>query len=82
MDLKNFLINIIENKHYKKDIYIKNNVYKFVEFYLLKLMNLSKSQSKIYLLYENFIKKIHYLKKFNLDDESLFIEFKKKVLNG
>ena len=81
LDLKNFLINIIDNKHYQKNVYIKNNIYKFVEFYLLKLMNLNKSHKKISLLYENFVKKIHYLKKFNLDDESLFIELKTKVLN-
>jgi len=33
-------------------------------------------------MYENFIKKIYNLKKFNLDEESLFIELKTKVLNG
>ena len=81
-DLKNLLLNIIENKHYKKDIYIKNNVYKFIEFYFLKLINLNNSHKKIFLLYENFIKKIFYLKKFNLDEETFFIEFKNKVLNG
>ena len=80
-DLKNLLLNIIENKHYKKDIYIKNNVYKFIEFYFLKLINLNNSHKKIFLLYENFIKKIFYLKKFNLDEETFFIEFKNKILN-
>ena len=80
-DLKNLLLNIIENKHYKKDIYMKNNVYKFIEFYFLKLINLNNSHKKIFLLYENFIKKIFYLKKFNLDEETFFIEFKNKILN-
>ena len=82
LDLKNFLINVIENKHYKKDIFIKNNIYKFIEFYFLKLISLNKHQKKISLLYENFIKKIYYLKKFNLDEEAFFIEFKTKILNG
>ena len=82
LDLKNFLINIIENKLYKKDAFIKNNIYKFIEFYFLKLISLNKSQKKIHLLYENFIKKIFYLKKFNLDEEAFFIEFKTKILNG
>ena len=82
LDLKFFLINIIENKLYKKDTFIKNNIYKFIEFYFLKLISLNKSQRQIHLLYENFIKKIFYLKKFNLDEEAFFIEFKTKILNG
>jgi len=82
LDLKNFLINIIENKLYRKDTFIKNNIYKFIEFYFLKLISLNKSQKQIHLLYENFIKKIFYLKKFNLDEEAFFIEFKTKILNG
>jgi len=32
-------------------------------------------------LYENHIKKNFHLKKFNLDEESFFIELKSKVLN-
>tara|TARA_B100000029_G_scaffold371950_1_gene366025 strand:- start:824 stop:1438 length:615 start_codon:yes stop_codon:yes gene_type:complete len=82
LDLKNFLINIIENKHYKKNIFIKNNVYKFIDFYFLKLINLNKSNREISFFYEKFIKKIYFLKKFNLDEESFFIEFKTKILNG
>jgi len=81
MSLKNFLINLIDEKHYKKDIFIKNNIYKYVEFYLLNLMKFKNSKNKIRFLYKNFINKIHDLKKFNLDDESFFIEFKAKVLD-
>ena len=81
-DLKSFLINVIGEKYYKKDSYIKDNIYKYIEFYFLKLINLNKSQNQIYLLYENFIKKIYYLKKFNLDEEAFFIELKTKILNG
>ncbi len=77
-----FLISLIENKYYKKDIFIKDSIYKYVEFYLLKLINLNRSNKKIINLYENFIKKIHFIKKFNLDDESFFIELRSKVLNG
>jgi len=82
LNLNFFLINIIENKHYQKDTFIKNNIYKFIEFYFLKLILLDKSKKQIPLLYENFIKKIFYLKKFNLDEEAFFIEFKTKILNG
>ena len=33
-------------------------------------------------LYNIFIKKINNTEKFNLDEESLFMEFESKVLNG
>jgi len=82
LNLKKFLLTVIENKYYKKDNFIKNNIYKFVEFYFSKLMNLNKSHKQIPFLYESFIKKIFYLKKFNLDEEAFFIEFKTKILNG
>ena len=81
IDLKNFLINLIDEKHYKKDVFIKNNIYKYVEFYLLNLMKFKTSRNKITSLYKNFINKIHDLKKFNLDEESFFIEFKAKILD-
>ncbi len=81
ISLKNFLINLIDEKHYKKDGFIKNNIYKYVEFYLLNLMKFKTSRNKISSLYKNFINRIHDLKKFNLDEESFFIEFKTKVLD-
>ena len=81
ISLKKFLINLIDEKHYKKDVFIKNNIYKYVEFYLLNLMKFKTSRNKISSLYKNFINKIHDLKKFNLDEESFFIEFKAKVLD-
>jgi DNA polymerase-3 subunit delta' len=81
ISLKKFLINLIDEKHYKKDGFIKNNIYKYVEFYLLNLMKFKTSRNKISYLYKNFINKIYDLKKFNLDEESFFIEFKAKVLD-
>ncbi len=82
LNLRDFLNNIIDNKAYKKDIYIKDNVNKFIELYLLKLFKSKKPNKKISYIYENFIKKNFHLKKFNLDEESFFIEFKAKILNG
>ena len=81
ISLEDFLINLINEKYYKKDSYIKNNIYKFIEFYLLRLTILNKSKNEMKSLYTNFINKIYYLKKFNLDEESFFIEFKSKVFN-
>jgi len=81
LNLKDFLINLIDEKYYKKNIYIKKNIYKYIEYYLLKLMHLKKSKKKINSLYKNFINKIYNLQKFNLDEESFFIEFNKIIFN-
>ena len=81
LNLKDFLINLIDEKYYKKNIYIKKNIYKYIEYYLLKLMYLKKSKNKINSLYRNFINKIYNLHKFNLDEESFFIEFNKIIFN-
>ena len=81
LNLKDFLINLIDEKYYKKNIYIKKNIYKYIEYYLLKLMYLNKSKKKINSLYGNFINKIYNLHKFNLDEESFFIEFNKIIFN-
>ena len=81
LNLKDFLINLIDEKYYKKNIYIKKNIYKYIEYYLLKLMYLKKSKKNVNSLYRNFINKIYNLQKFNLDEESFFIEFNKIIFN-
>ena len=82
INLDFFLKYLIENNFYKKDLFIKNNIYRYIELYLFKLFNYDKSRMRINNLYKDFIKKIHNMKKYNLDEESFFIEFKDKVLNG
>ena len=81
ISLKSFLIDIIEKKYYKNNFYIKNYVFRYIDLYFLNLMNCSKSKKKISFFYENFAKKFFYLKKFNLDEESFFLDFKTKILN-
>ena len=80
MDLNIFLKTLIDNNHYKKDSRIKIFIYDLVEFYFTKL-NRSISNN-IYEKYNYFLQRIINTKKFNLDEESLFIEFKDKILNG
>ena len=79
-NLKSFLQVIIKDNHYKKDNLIKYFIFDFIELYFSKI-NLSFS-SKINDRYNYFLKRISDTKKFNLDEESLFIEFEEKVLNG
>ena len=77
-NLKEFLEFVITNNFYKKDHTLRDLIYNFVEYYFTKI-NLS---SDIYNKYIYFIKKISDTKKFNLDEETLFIEFREEVLNG
>jgi len=81
-NLNNFLKILINENYYKKDPFINLYIYNYIELYFLKIFNKPNYKDKIYLLYSMFIKKINHTKKFNLDVESLFMEFKSKILNG
>tara|TARA_A100001015_G_scaffold295054_1_gene373554 strand:- start:1786 stop:2721 length:936 start_codon:yes stop_codon:yes gene_type:complete len=79
-NLKEFLKLFIKDKHYKKDSLYKYLIFDYIEFYFRKIdldMN-----SKILEKYDYFLKRINDTKKFNLDYESLFIEFDEEILNG
>ena len=80
--LKKFLLFLIEENYYKKNNFVKLNIFDYIELYFLKIFNQSSNKSKISSFYTKFIHKINYANKFNLDYESLFMEFKSKVLNG
>tara|TARA_Y100000591_G_scaffold16341_1_gene12307 strand:+ start:87 stop:1007 length:921 start_codon:yes stop_codon:yes gene_type:complete len=76
-NLNEFLSIIIDKSYYKKDSSIKYFVNDFFELFL------SKKVSSKYLDFRNyFLKQIDHIKRYNLDEESLFIEFKNKLLNG
>ena len=72
--LKEFITVIIEQNYYKKNDAIKHMLYDFIELFF-RNNNFSN-------LYSYFLKKIDDCKKFNLDEESLLMEFEAKVLNG
>ena len=79
-DLDNFLKNLIKGKTYKKNKPIIQIIYSFIEVYFRN--NISKKNIKLFHLYQYFLKKINDTKKYNLDEEILFMEFEDKVLNG
>lgn len=80
LTLKDFLKIIIKDGHYKKDSLISYLIFDFIEFYLSKI-DIALS-SEINNKYSYFLKKISDTKRFNLDEEILFTEFEKKILNG
>ena len=79
--LKQFLLLLINENYYKKNNFIKFKIFYYLELYFLKILNQSINKNKISSFYTKFIHKINYANKFNLDYESLFMEFKLKVLN-
>ena len=80
-DVEDFLRIVLSNNLYKKNNYIKENLNYFLELFFIKKINHFGSKDKIYDLYNYFIKKINNVKKYNLDEESFFIELKAKVFN-
>ena len=76
------LILLIDNGYYKKNRYVKRLIISFIELFFLKEYKLSKTKNSLLYLYHQFILKIYNTEKFNLDEESFFLEFKSKLLNG
>jgi DNA polymerase-3 subunit delta' len=80
IDLKNFLKILINDTHYKKNNFINNMMYSLMEFYFRKL---NQSFSKLLNeKYSYFIKRISDTKTYNLDKESLFMEFNEEILDA
>ncbi len=80
--LVNILNILIDNGYYKKNKIIKNLLINFIELFFLKEYKLSRSRNSLFNFYHTFINKFHNTEKFNLDEESLFLEFKSRLLNG
>ena len=73
---------LINNGYYKKNILVKNLIINFIELFFLKEYRLSTTKNYLLNIYSEFIDRTHNAEKFNLDEESLFLEFKEKILNG
>jgi len=80
--LISFLHLLIDAGYYKKNKFVKKLLVNFIELFFLKEYKLIKAKKSLLNFYHSFITKIHNTEKFNLDEESLFLEFKSKLLNG
>ena len=80
--LKEFLLFIIDNNLFKKNPYVKKNFSIFVQLYFLQLIKQLNNCDYLIDLYSKFINDFNNCDKFNLDYETLFLEFKSKVLDG
>ena len=79
-DLKTTLKTIIKDKIYKKDKSIIDIIYSFIELYFRN--NISIKNISLLKSYHYFLKKINNTRTYNLDEETLFMEFEDKILNG
>ena len=80
IDLKNFLSFIIKNKIFKNDKLINDFIYSLLELYFRNCVSINNIYSLN--LYHYFVRKIYNTKIYNLDQESLFMEFEDRILNG
>ena len=77
INLENFLLKIIDESYYKKEIYMINLIYVFIQMYFLKNISLKNN----YEFYNNFVETIDNIKRYNLDVESLFIKIRRCITN-
>ena len=77
MNLKEFLLKIIDNQYYKKDILSINLIFAFLQMYFIKKINNLDNYS----VYTKFVNSIDDIKRFNLDIESLFIQLRHQIIN-
>ena len=79
-DLNTTLTTIIKDKIYKKDKSIIEIIYSFIELYFRN--NISIENINLLKSYHYFLEKINNTRTYNLDEETLFMEFEDKILNG
>ena len=79
-NLKKLLIVLIKDKIYKKDKYLNEIFYYFIESFFRK--NLTINNINLHNFYSYFINKIKDNKIYNLDEETLLMELEEKVLIG
>ena len=71
--------NIIDNKQYNKDSFIKEYLNYIIELFFYNHINVTKKIS--FKVKEYYYFKLSNIRKFNLDYETFFIEFKDKLLS-
>ncbi len=78
-NIENLLAYIIKNKLYISDEFIKEYMNLFIELFFYKNINNSKNIS--FKIKKYFYLKLSFVKKYNLDFESFFLEFNDKLLS-
>ena len=79
-NLKKLIMILIKDKIYKKEKYLNEIFYYFVESFFRK--NLTINNINLHKFYSYFMYKIKDTKIYNLDEETLLMELEDKVLIG
>ena len=77
--IDDLLINLINNKHYNKQDFIRDNLNTIIELFFYNHIN--KTKKLTYKIKEYYYSKFSNVRKFNLDYETFFLEFKDKLLS-
>ncbi len=77
--IDDLLINLINNRHYIKHEFVRNNLNMIIELFFYKHIKTTKKFS--YKIKEYYYSKLYNVEKFNLDYETFFLEFKDKLLS-
>ena len=77
--IDDLLINLINNKDYIKQDFIKENLNMIIELFFYNHINITKKIT--YKIKEYYYAKLSNVRKFNLDYETFFLEFKDKLLS-
>ena len=77
--IEDLLIYIIKNKSYTSNEFIKEYLNLFIELFFFK--NISTSKKISFKIKKYFYLKLSFVKKYNLDFESFFLEFNDKLLS-
>ncbi len=78
-NIEDLLAYIIKNKLYNSDEFIKEYLNLFIELFFYK--NINKSKNISFKIKKYFYLKLSFVKKYNLDFESFFLEFNDKLLS-
>ncbi len=81
ISLNKFITTIIDKKMYLKNSFMKDYFNCFLEKYLLILATETKKR-RYFNLYDNFVYKSYQTKLYNLDQETLYLNYKTNVING
>ena len=76
--INKLILNIIDNKHYNKHAFIKEYLNYIIELFFYNNINITKKFR--YKVKRYYYFKLSNIKKFNLDYETFFLEFKDKLL--
>ncbi len=79
LTIESFLSDIIKEKYYSKDQFIKDNINIFIEYFFYK--NIIKTKLIPYKFKKYYYLKLSQIKRYNLDLESFFLEFEEKLLS-